>query len=97
MLYLAWLFIAAAFFYLAFANWRNSMTSLRPFAFRRQSSPADASRRAEADPEVQDFIADFERYLDSVNAANRSRFRSASIGFIVAGVISLLSMVLVLR
>ena len=57
------------------------------------------------DPEAQDqepeamlsktnleFANDFNRYLDGVNEANRSRHRAAAIGYLISGLVAMASM-----
>ncbi|OGO16260.1 MAG: hypothetical protein A2Y93_09165 [Chloroflexi bacterium RBG_13_68_17] len=93
MLYPVWLFLSAIFFYYAYINWRQAQSSLREFQFR-QKEGEEAPR--EVDAGTKEFVADFNRYLQSVNSANRARHRAAAFGFMVGGVVALVSMFMTL-
>jgi hypothetical protein len=93
MLYPVWLFLSAIFFYYAYINWRQGQSSLREFQFRQKEGGQAPS---EVDPTIRDFVTDFNRYLQSVNNSNRSRHRAAAFGFLVAGVVALVSMFITL-
>ena len=92
-LYPLWLFVAAAFFYFAYIFWRQSGSALRPFHFRHRGGGEDDPGKAqEMDPYLQEFVGDWNRYLDSMNASYRSRNRAAAVGFFVTGICALISM-----
>ncbi len=93
MLYPVWLFLSAIFFYYAYINWRQAKTSLREFQFR-QKEGEQAPR--EVGDGIKEFVGDFNRYLQSVNTANRARHKAAAFGFMVAGVVALVSMFMTL-
>jgi hypothetical protein len=92
-LYPLWLFVAAVFFYFAYISWRHSGSALRPFRFRhRGGGEDDPGKEQEIDPYLQEFISDWNRYLDSMNSSNRARNRAAAVGFFVTGICALISM-----
>jgi hypothetical protein len=92
-IYPVWLFLAAVFFYYAYVNWRQSQTSLREFQFRVKEG---AEKPSEIDPSIKEFVGDFNRYLQSVNSNNKTRHRAAAFGYLVAGIVALVSMFLML-
>lgn len=97
ILYPIWLFLSAIFFYFAYVNWRQAQSSLRPFQFRHRPGPeGEAGKEAEMDPVIKDFVGDFNRYLDSVNDSNRRQRRATAVGFMIAGVVALVSMFVIL-
>ncbi|MFQ5924266.1 MAG: hypothetical protein ACE5M4_15625 [Anaerolineales bacterium] len=92
-LYIVWLFFAAFFLYFAYLHWRQSMDDIREFTIRnRDPDTQDAGPEAGPSQANIEFAQDFNRYLDSVNQHNRSRHRTAAIGYGVSGVVALISM-----
>ncbi len=91
MLFPVWLFFSAIFFYFAYINWRQGQSTLREFQFRQKE---DEPAPREGDPSMKEFVVDFNRYLQSVNNANRARHRAAAFGFMVGGFVALVSMFL---
>lgn len=96
-LYPVWLFFSAFFFYFAYINWRQSSEDMRPFKFRESDSAADAEP---PDPEIvegnQTFVREFNAYLTGQNTYNRSRRRATAVGYMLAGLFSMVSIFLLL-
>lgn len=96
-LYPIWLFFSAFFLYYAYVHWRQSQEDIRQFTIRNRDPEAEGgSPEAELSQANLNFAQDFNRYLDTVNAHNRSRHRAAAIGYAVSGVVALISMGLLL-
>ena len=92
-LYILWLFFAAFFFYFAYLHWRQSTDDIREFIVRnRDPDTQDEGPEAGLSQANLAFAQDFNRYLESANHRNRSRHRAAAIGYTVSGVVSLISM-----
>ncbi|HSR48164.1 MAG TPA: hypothetical protein VLL77_09300 [Anaerolineales bacterium] len=91
-LYPVWFFFAAVFSYLAYVHWRQSNTTIRHF-FTRGLEDSKAQ-----DPEtfsvLAKFIADFNKYLEMVNASNKTMNRNAAVGYFVAAAVSVLALFL---
>lgn len=90
-IYPVWLFLSAIFFYYAYINWRQAQSSLREFQFRQKEG---VEKPTEVEPGIKEFVVDFNRYLQGVNNSNRSRHKAAAFGFMVAGIVALVSMFL---
>lgn len=96
-LYPIWLFFAAFFLYFAYLHWRQSQEDMRQFAIRSREPDAEgAPAEAGISQANLDFAQDFNRYLDSTNKVNRSRHRAAAIGYLISGVMALVSMAVLL-
>jgi hypothetical protein len=95
MPYQTWLIVAIIFFYFAFVFWRFSNEPIRYFKFRRRS---EAKEDEKGDSEVEllpeDFLHDFEGYLEAINRLNKVRFRLSAGGFLVSGVTALVAIFL---
>jgi hypothetical protein len=86
MEYFVWLIFAAVFFYFGFVHWQMSRTSIRTFHYR-----GDGGADAGTSQVLQDFVKDFNNYLDITNKAERQRNVVAAAGFLVAGFLALIS------
>lgn len=96
-LYPIWLFFSAFFLYFAYVNWRQSGEDIREFTVRnRDPEKQGQDPEAELSEANRQFVHDFNRYLETVNGHNRSRHRAAAVGFAVSGLVSLISMGLLL-
>lgn len=95
--YPIWLFFAAFFFYYAYLHWREGGQQIRPFVIRQRDNPEAGSSLdpmlAEANKQ---FVKEFNDYLKGVNGLSHSRHRAASVGYMLAGLIALISMGLML-
>jgi len=93
-LYPIWLFFAAFFFYSAYIHWRETAQDIRPFVIRQRDVPETDKT---VDPVLAEankqFVGEFNNYLGSMNRLNKGRHRAAAIGYILAGIISLMAMV----
>lgn len=90
LLYPLWLIFAAVFLTFAYQHWRLAQQDIRPFRLREQEGSGPAGEA------LKDFVHDYNQYLETVNAVNRGRNRVAMIGYFVAGLIALLSLILTL-
>ena len=79
----AWLLAALIFFCFSFIFWRFGNEPIRLFTFRQR----DETTKAEL---PEGFMQDFEGYLQSINARNKTRYWIASGGFLVAGMTAIL-------
>lgn len=92
-LYPLWLFFAAFFLYFAYVHWRQSGEDIRQFTIRNRDPEAqDQEPEAMLSKTNLEFANDFNRYLDGVNEANRSRHRAAAIGYLISGLVAMASM-----
>jgi hypothetical protein len=93
-LYPIWLFFAGFFFYSAYIHWRETGQEIRPFVIRQRDTPQPDTT---VDPVLAEankqFVGEFNNYLGGMNRLNKSRHRAAAVGYILAGIISLLAMV----
>lgn len=90
LLYPLWLIFAAVFFTFAYQHWRLSQQDIRPFRLREHEGGGEAGEV------LKDFVQDYNQYLETVNTVSRGRNRVAMIGYFVAGLIALLSLILTL-
>lgn len=90
LIYPLWLIFAAVFFTFAYQHWRLSQQDVRPFRLREHEETGAAGEV------IKDFVHDYNQYLETVNEINRNRNRVAMIGYFVAGLLALLSLVLTL-
>ncbi len=86
LLYPIWLVFAALFLSLAFQEWRLSKQEIRKFRVR------EGEWKGEAGEVLQDFAQDYNRYVDAVNENYRDKHRSAMIGYVIAGLLSIFSL-----
>ncbi|MCJ7514147.1 MAG: hypothetical protein MUO23_14440 [Anaerolineales bacterium] len=86
MEYFVWLIFAAVFFYFGYVHWQMARTSIRTFHFRGEGGTDPAATQV-----LQDFVKDFNNYLDITNKIDRQRNTVAAAGFLVAGFLALIS------
>jgi len=92
-LYPIWLFFSAFFLYFAYMHWRQSQEDMRRFTIRNRDPDAQGEAPDAGITQANlDFAQDINRYLDSVNKLSRSRHRAAAIGYLISGVLALVSM-----
>ena len=94
--YPVWLFFAAFFFYNAYAHWREGEVAIRPFVVRDRPGEKGAAAKGALSEANQEFVREFNAYLESVNKAGRGRHRAIAVGYSLSGVIALASMFLIL-
>ncbi|HET7011816.1 MAG TPA: hypothetical protein VFI11_13650 [Anaerolineales bacterium] len=88
--YPIWLFFAAFFFYYAYAHWREAEVQVRPFMIRsREGSGVVDPDLAEAN---QAFVVEFNANLARANHASRGRHRASAVGYMLSGLVALVSM-----
>lgn len=90
LLYPLWLIFAAVFFTFAYQHWRLAQQDVRSFRLREHEESGAAGEV------LKDFVQDFNQYLQTVNDVNRSRSRVAMVGYLISGLLALLSLVLTL-
>lgn len=88
LLYPIWLVLAAIFFSFGFQHWRLSQRDIRPFRVR------EGEWTGEAGEVLKDFAEDYNRYLEDVNATYRDKHRVAMVGYIVTGLLAVVSLFL---
>lgn len=92
-LYPLWLFFSAFFFYFAYVHWRQSSEDIRPFKVREaEPNPESGDSPSTISQANMRFAKDFNLYMDGVNKHNRSRHRAAALGYFISGVVSMISM-----
>ena len=94
MLPIIWFFFMAVFFYLGIAHFRNSRTELRTFRIRKPADQESDSIADEAATVIEDFVVDFNRYLDILSQNLRTQNLITSIAYFLAGFAALASWVL---
>ncbi|MGA9191955.1 MAG: hypothetical protein WBZ24_09500 [Anaerolineales bacterium] len=82
ILYPIWILLAAMFFAFAYQHWRMAQSQARSFRLRE----------VEGNEVIADFVHDFNQYIDSTTAIMRSQHRTAMVGYLVAGLLALVSM-----
>jgi hypothetical protein len=88
-----WFIFMSVFFYLAFAHWRESSNSIRPFQVRRtEKSEEEDTTLNEMDLKLADFLHNFNDYLDGVNSDNKTRNLISAGSYFFAGVVALVSL-----
>ena len=78
-----WFFFMAVFFYLGYAYWRNSQNEIRQFYIRNR--PKEGEEGYESFQPIEEFIQQFNSYLDMVNNNAKTQNILASAGFFCAG------------
>ncbi|NIM93122.1 MAG: hypothetical protein GTO18_05355 [Anaerolineales bacterium] len=94
MFHYIWIFFMAAFFYLAYASWRNSKVTIRPFTIRNGPEDEDEEEVSEAFKLVEGFIKDFNKYLEIVNDYMNSQNVNYTLIFFLSGLASFIAFVL---
>lgn len=92
MLDVIWFFFMAVFFYLGYAYWRNSQNEIRQFYIRNK--PKEDEEGYAAFQPVEEFIEQFNSYLETINSNAKSQNILASAGFFFAGLASLIAWIL---
>jgi len=92
MLDVIWFFFMAVFFYLGYAYWRNSQNEIRQFFLRNK--PKEGDPGYEAFQSIEEFIQQFNSYLETVNTNTKTQNTLASFGFFFAGLASLIAWIL---
>jgi len=88
---IVWAVFAAVFFYMGYAHWRNAQQSIRPYQVR-DSSDADPAVK----PELEAYLEGFTKYVDGLNDHFKKHNNASAVGFFIAGIASLISMILFL-
>lgn len=79
------------FFYLAFAHFRNSRTALRTFRIRKPMMQDEEEDASQAIQVIEEFVTDFNLYLDILSQNMRTQNLIASGAYFLAGVAVLVS------
>jgi hypothetical protein len=87
-----WFFFMAVFFYLGYAYWRNSQNEIRQFYIRNQ--PKEGEEGYEGFQPIEEFVQQFNSYLDMVNSNAKTQNILASAGFFFGGLASLIAWIL---
>lgn len=77
---------------MAYVHWRQSNSLIRPFFARGLEETMSKDR--ETISALTKFIADFNKYLEMVNASNKTMNRNAAVGYFVAAAVSVLALFL---
>jgi hypothetical protein len=85
-----WFFIALSFFWFSIVFWRYSRSPIRNFSLRQRDDFQE--KDVEENESLRKLLIDIEGYLDSINRANKTRYRISSLGFLIAGITAVLSM-----
>lgn len=83
MIDVIWFFFVAVFFYLAYAYWNNSKNAIRPFVIRKK--PETIQEAPESYKIMQEFVKEFNSYLESVNNQTKTQNLVSAGGFFFAG------------
>lgn len=96
MAYFVWLPLTVIFFYFSIIFWRYSRTPIRPFIFRKRAE-ALQSEADDIPPESLsgDLTQDIDGFVKSVNDSNRIRYRVAALGFLIAGMNALVTILFI--
>ena len=86
-----WFFFMVIFFYLAFAHFRNSRTALRTFRIRKPMMQDEEEDDSQAIQVIEEFVTDFNLYLDILSQNMRTQNLIASGAYFLAGVAVLVS------
>jgi hypothetical protein len=95
LLFPVWFFLSSIFFYLAYAHWRLAKQTIRTFRSRPAAARRGARRAGQAPPALEEFASDFNQYLEAINNQARNQNLFAASGYFIAGLLSLISMVMV--
>jgi len=91
-LYALWLLFAGFFFYMAYICWQQAKDDIRPFNIRERYQSEGSANPEGLENANEVFVAEFNAYLHKMNEHNRKRMEAAAIGFFIAGVISVISL-----
>lgn len=87
-----WIILASVYFYLAFIHWRYANEDIRAFHLHENKSESADTESSEL---IKSFVTDFNLYLERANRQNRLKHRGATIGYAVAGILAVASLILV--
>jgi len=90
---IVWAVFAAVFFYLSYAHWRNAQQTIRPFQMRGTDS---GSENPEPKPEVEEHLEGFTKYLEGLNDHFSKHNNTSAVGYFIAGITALISMIIFL-
>ena len=93
MLHIVWFFFMAVFFYPGIAHFRNARTELRSFRIRKPADQEKDSTAGDAAIVIEEFIIDFNRYLDILSQNLRTQNLITSVAYFLAGFAALASWV----
>jgi len=91
-LYVLWLLFAAIFFYLGYVSWQQSQEELRPFAIRERDHEVRLDAGEGGAQSGEAFVAEFNAYLEQINAQNSKRLKASAVAYFIAGVLSVISL-----
>ena len=89
-----WFFFMVVFFYLGYAQFRNSRTALRTFRIRKPTLDDGSLEIGQATAVIDKFVEDFNKYLDILSGNMRTQNLIASGTYFLAGLASLVSWIL---
>jgi hypothetical protein len=89
-----WFFFMTVFFYLGYAHFRNSRSSLRSFRIRKPKIQEGDEGSANAAAVIEDFITDFNKYLEILSGNIRTQNLIAAGAYFLAGIAALVSWIL---
>ena len=92
MLWITWITLTVVFFYFAFVYWRYSTSPMRSFIFRNIEEAQQVEGGESVLPE--EFRRDLEGFLASIDKTNKTRYRVAAAGFLIAGINALANLFL---
>jgi hypothetical protein len=82
------------FFYLAYAHFRISRTSLRTFRLRKSAIDEGSEEIVRTTAAIDKFVDDFNKYLDILSGNMRTQNLIAAGTYFLAGLASLVSWIL---
>lgn len=91
---LMWFFFTIIFFYLGYAQFRNSRSGLRTFKIRKPTLEPESKEILQATAVIDKFVDDFNTYLEILSGNMRTQYLIASGTFFLAGIASLVSWIL---
>lgn len=94
MLSIIWFFFMTVFFYLGYAQYRNSRSALRTFRIRKPAIPDGGEESAHAAGVIDDFVEDFNQYLEILSRNIKTQYLIASGTYFLAGLAALVSWIL---
>ena len=89
-----WFFFMIVFFYLGYAQFRISRTSIRTFRIRKPSLEEGSAEVVQAAAVIDKFVDDFNKYLEILSRNMRTQNLIAAGTYFLAGLASLVSWVL---
>jgi hypothetical protein len=89
-----WIFLAVIFFYFTSLFWMYSNRPVRRFVFRSGWGGGDSDEEPDIGDDKAQFLDDLEGFVESTNRRISMRFRIGSVAFAIAGVLSVVAMML---